>query len=67
MAVCLLTVQALIGGLVAVLPLAIAAQAAPPVGPPDAVFVNGSIATFDGQDSIASAVAVKNERFLAVG
>jgi len=48
--------------------LAVWAQAwAAPAPPPDVVFLDGKIATLDAKGSSASAVAVKDGRFVAVG
>ena len=43
-----------------------AARAAP-AAPPDLVFLDGKIVTLDSKGTIASAAAVKNGRFIAVG
>ena len=53
------------------LAIALLAACAPAWGaakaPPDVVFLDGKIVTLDGKGTIASAVAVKDGRFVAVG
>jgi predicted amidohydrolase YtcJ len=61
---------AILGGLLAALAALgepAMAQAPASGGQADVIFVNGRIATLDRRDSVASAVAVRNEKFLAVG
>jgi predicted amidohydrolase YtcJ len=54
--------------LLAALAAACASGPATPPGPaPDLVLYNGKIVTVDGQFSIAQAVAIRGERFVAVG
>lgn len=58
--------RAVVGGLLTTFAVPGRAQTAPGE-PADVVFLNGRIATLDARDSVAGAVAVKDERFLAVG
>jgi predicted amidohydrolase YtcJ len=61
---------AILGGLLAALATLggpAMAQAPASGGPADVIFVNGRITTLDRRDSVTSAVAVRNEKFLAVG
>jgi predicted amidohydrolase YtcJ len=47
--------------------LALSAQAAAPTGRADRVLVNGHVLTLDSKDTVAEAIAIRDERILAVG